>query len=60
MYIIISLLSIVIGLIGVVKNKRPEYEDGPGLATNTNYYLLFYGMLIFGVVSLIIEIKSLF
>jgi hypothetical protein len=60
MYIIISFLAIIIGLIGILKNKLPKYEDGPGLAMNTNFYLMFYGLFILGIISLIIEIKSHF
>ena len=56
MYIIISILAIIIGLIGILKNKLPKYEDGPGFAINTNYYLMFYGLFFAGILSLVIRI----
>ncbi|MDR0228593.1 MAG: hypothetical protein LBI72_05960 [Flavobacteriaceae bacterium] len=59
-YIVISLIMIIIGLIGILKNKWPKYEDGPGLAMNTNFYFMFYGLFILGIISLIIEMKSYF
>ncbi len=59
-YLIISILMIIIGLIGILKNKRPKYEDGPGFAINTNFYLIFYGLFILGIIFFIIEIKSYF
>jgi hypothetical protein len=59
-YIIISFIAIIIGLIGILKNKLPKYEDGPGLAINTNFYLMFYALFIAGVISLIIKIKNYF
>jgi hypothetical protein len=48
---------IIIGLIGILKNKRPKYEDGPGLAINTNFYLMFYFLFILGIIWLILELK---
>ncbi len=60
MYIVISILMIIIGLIGILKNKKPKYEDGFSLAINTNYYLMFYLFFILGVIFLIIKIKSYF
>lgn len=59
-YILIDILIIIIGLIGILKNKRPKYEDGPGFAININFYLMFYGLFIAGVIFLILEIKSYF
>jgi len=59
-YILISIMMIIIGLIGILKNKRPKYEDGPGLAINTNFYLMFYLLFIVGVIFLIIELKRCF
>lgn len=59
-YILISVLMIIIGLIGILKNKRPKYEDGPGFAINTNFYLMFYMLFIMGIIFLIIEVKSYF
>jgi hypothetical protein len=51
---------IIIGLRGILKTKRPKYEDGPGLAMNTNYYLSNYLMFIIGIIFLIIKMKSFF
>lgn len=55
-YIIISVLMIIIGLVGIIKIKKPKYEDGPGFAIETNFYLAFYVLVIMGVVFLILEI----
>ena len=49
---------IIIGLIGIFKNKLPKYRDGPGFAMEMNYYLLFYIIAIMGIVFLILEIKE--
>jgi len=54
-YIVISLLAIIIGLIGILKNKRPKYEAGPGFAIETNYYLGSYLLVIAGIFYLIIR-----
>lgn len=51
---------IITGLIGILKNKRPKYEDGPGLAINTNFYLMFYLLFILGIMFFIIKVKSYF
>ena len=51
---------IIIGLIGILKNKRPKYEDGPGFALEANYYMAFYLLFIMGIVFLIIKVKSYF
>ncbi|WP_430612255.1 hypothetical protein [Flavobacterium sp. JP2137] len=59
-YIIISLVMIIIGIIGILKNKWPKYRDGPGFAIDTNYYFAFYVLVIMGIVFLILEIKSYF
>ncbi len=59
-YIIIYVIMIVIGIIGILKNKRPKYENGPGFALETNYYIAFYLLAIFGIIFLIIKIKSYF
>lgn len=56
MYIIISILAIIIGLIGILKNKWPKYEDGPGFAINTNFYFMFYGLFFAGILSLVIKL----
>jgi len=57
-YIIISILMIIIGLIGIFKNKLPKYKDGPGFgfAAYMRYYFYFYVLAIMGVVFLILEI----
>lgn len=55
-YIVISVLMIIIGLIGIFINKLPKYRDGPGFALDMNYYLLFYGLVIMGCVFLMLEI----
>ena len=54
-YIIISVLMIVIGLIGIFKNKLPKFRGSPGFAANMNYYLAFYAMVIMGCVYLVIR-----
>lgn len=57
-YIIISVLMIIIGLIGIWKNKLPKFRDGAGFAADMNYYLVFYAMVIMGFVFLIIEFSG--
>jgi len=47
---------IIIGIIGIIFNKLPKYRDGLGFALAMNYYLLFYGLVIIGVIFLILEI----
>ena len=51
---------IIIGIVGIVKNKRPKYEDGPGFTLEINYYIAFYLLVIVGIIFLIIKIKSYF
>ena len=46
---------IIIGFIGIVKNKLPKYRNGVGFADNINYYLAFYAMVIVGCVYLLIR-----
>jgi len=46
---------VIIGLIGIFKNKLPKYRDGVGFAADMNYYFAFYAMVIMGCVFLIIE-----
>ena len=46
---------IIIGLIGIIKNKLPKFRGSPGFAADMNYYLVFYAMFIMGIVFLIIE-----
>ena len=55
-YIVISVLAIIIGLIGIFKNKLPKYRDGPGFAAEMRFYLIFYVLFIAGVFSLIIKL----
>ena len=55
-YITFSLLMIVVGVIGILKNKFPKYRDGVGFSISLNYYLMFYGLVILGVLFLILEI----
>lgn len=55
-YIVISVLMIIVGIIGIVKNKMPKYEEGLGYLTEIKYYLLFYFLVIVGVIFLAIEI----
>ncbi len=57
-YVIISILMVIIGLVGIVKNKLPKYRDGIGFAAEMNYYLAFYGMFIMGIIFLVIEFFS--
>ncbi len=54
-YIIISVLSIIIGIIAILKNKRPKYEDDPGFAIETNYYFGSYLLVIAGIIYLILK-----
>lgn len=54
--IIISIVLMIIGLIGIFKNKLPKYRNGPGFAAEINFYLLFYGLFIMGVTLLVLEI----
>lgn len=55
-FIIISLLMIVVGVIGIFKNKLPKYRHGVGFSLSLNYYLMFYALFIMGVIFLILEI----
>lgn len=54
-YITISLLMIIVGVIGIFKNKLPKYRHGVGFSLSLNYYLMFYGLVIIGVIFLILE-----
>lgn len=54
--IVVGILFLVIGLIGILKNKSPKYEDGPGFSIETNYYLGSYLLAIIGGAILVIEI----
>ncbi|SEH90704.1 hypothetical protein SAMN02927937_02056 [Paenimyroides aquimaris] len=54
--ILVGILFLVIGLIGILKNKLPKYEDGSGFAIETNYYFGSYLLAIIGAAILVIEI----
>ena len=56
--IIVSVLSIIIGLVGVFINKRSKYRDGGGFSAEVKFYFLFYGLVAAGIFSLFIEIKN--
>jgi len=45
---------IVVGLIGIFKNKLPKYRDGAGFAADVKFYILFYGLVAAGILSLVI------
>lgn len=49
---------IIIGVIGIWKNKLPKYSDGLGFASEVKFYILFYVLVILGVIFLIIEFKQ--
>lgn len=51
--ILIAILFIIIGLIGIIKNKFPKYKDGLGYAAAMRYYLSFWGLLLLGISLLI-------
>lgn len=57
-YILISILMIIIGLIGIYKNKLPKHSSSFGFTMNLNYYVAFYAMVITGVIFLIIIFTS--
>jgi len=46
---------IIIGLIGIFKNKLPKYRDGIGFAAEMKFHLYFYLLFIMGCVFLLIE-----
>lgn len=48
-YIIIHALMIIVGIIGIIKNKKPKYEEDLGYLIEIKYYLLFYFLVIGGV-----------
>jgi len=56
MYLWISILMIIVGLIGILKNKFPKYRESVGFSIEIMYYLAFYALAIMGVVFLILEI----
>lgn len=49
---------IIVGLIGIIKNKWPKYENGLGFAINANFYFLFYFLFIVGIGMLVIRIRQ--
>jgi hypothetical protein len=51
---------IIIGLIGILKNKWAKYKDGIAFGLEANFHLSFYFLFIMGVVFLISEIESYF
>ncbi len=54
--ILIGIVFLIIGLVGILKNKLPKYEDGPGFAIDTNYFFGSLLLAIIGVVILVVEI----
>lgn len=56
MYILISILMVVVGTIGIIKNKLPKYRSSAGFSIEIMYYIAFYVLVIMGVVVLILEI----
>ena len=55
-YIIINVLMIIVGIIGIVKNKMPKYKASLGYVTELKYYFLFYFLVIVGVMFFAIKI----
>lgn len=47
---------IVVGTIGIIKNKLPKYKGSAGFSIEIMYYIAFYVLIIMGVVFLILEI----
>jgi hypothetical protein len=39
-YIMIAIM-IIVGLIGIIKNKWPKYENGLGFAINANFFFIY-------------------
>ena len=56
-YIIISILMVVIGLIGIWKYKFPTFIGNPGFAAKMRLYFTFYVLVILGIVFLVMEFK---
>lgn len=54
--ILVGIVFLIIGLVGILKNKLPKYEDGPGFAIDTNYFFGSLLLAIIGVVILVVEI----
>lgn len=55
-YIVISVLMIIIGLVGILKTKLPKYRDSPGFAAEIRLYFTFYVLLFAGTFYLVIRI----
>lgn len=55
-YIIFYALMIIVGVIGIVKNKMPKYEEDSGYFIELKYYFLFYFLVIVGVMFFAIKI----
>ena len=47
--LIIGLILLLIGLVGIIKNKFPKYQNGLGYTAAMRYYLSFWGLLILGI-----------
>lgn len=60
MYIIIGLLFIVLGVLGLVKSKFPEYRANGEFIANFRLYIGYIGLLALGVTLLISTIRDLF
>lgn len=58
MYILISILMVLVGVIGIVKNKIPKYRGSAGFSIEIIYYLAFYLLVIMGIIFLGIEISN--
>ncbi len=59
-YIGISLIMIIIGLIGIFKSKMPKITASSGFAAELLFYMTFYILVIFGFLFLIIETRRHF
>lgn len=51
---------ILLGLVGIVRYKRPKYRDGVGFGLEANFYLSFYFLLIMGMIFLYSELADFF
>lgn len=57
-YIVISIVMILVGVIGIIKMKVPKFDGSPGFAAMVRFYASFYALLIMGIIFLILEIKE--